>query len=129
MPELILIVDDNELDAKLARDVLQFHGYSTIEAGTAAEAIALTHARSPDLILLDVRLPDADGPDVLATLRADPRSAAIPVIALTALAMPGDERMLLSAGFQCYICKPIAVLELPERVAQILALDPPATRA
>ena len=120
--ELILIVDDNELDAKLARDVLQYHGFATLVAATAAEAVALALAHTPDLILMDVRLPDADGPEVLETLRGDPRSAAIPVIALTALAMPGDERMLLAAGFQCYICKPIAVLELPERVSQILAM-------
>src|SRR6266487_1849703 len=100
--ELVLIVDDNALDLKLARDVLRYHGFSTLEACTAADGIALAVEHGPDLILMDVRLPDADGVDALATLKADSRSASIPIVALTALAMPEDKRMLLAAGFQGY---------------------------
>jgi CheY-like chemotaxis protein len=119
-----LIVDDNELDSKLVRDVLRYHGFVTLEAGTAAEAVALAIAEHPDLILMDVRLPDADGPEVLATLRADARSAAIPVVAVTANAMPGDEHMLLQAGFTSYLCKPIAILDLPEHINRLLEQSP-----
>ena len=122
--EVILIVDDNVLDTKLVRDVLRYHGFVTLEAGTAAEAVALTIAHQPDLILMDVRLPDGDGPHVLATLRADARSSTIPIIAVTANAMPGDETMLLQAGFSSYLCKPIAILDLPDHINQLLEQPP-----
>jgi two-component system cell cycle response regulator DivK len=119
--DLILIVDDNELDRKLARDVLRYHGFDTLDACCATDGIKLAVEQQPDLILMDVRLPDADGVEVVATLRADPRCAKIPVFALTALAMPDDERMLLAAGFRGYLCKPIAVLELPDLIRRQLA--------
>jgi CheY-like chemotaxis protein len=125
---LILIVDDNELDTKLVRDVLHYHGFVTLEAGTAAEAVALAIADHPDLILMDVRLPDGDGPDVVATLRADAHCATIPIVAVTANAMPGDEQMLLQAGFTSYLCKPIAVLDLPEHVNRLLEQSPERAR-
>jgi two-component system cell cycle response regulator DivK len=120
----VLIVDDNDLDTKLARDVLRYHGFDTVEAGTAAEAMAVATACCPDLVLLDVQLPDADGVTLLAQIRADPRLAATPVVALTALAMPDDERTLLAAGFQAYLAKPIDVLELPGFLCQLLESSP-----
>src|SRR5438270_450098 len=85
--ELILIVEDNEKNLKLARDVLQFKGFRTLEAGTAAEGIALAKAHQPDLVLMDVQLPDMNGVAALGHLRAGAATAAIPVVALTAFAM------------------------------------------
>src|SRR4029079_8007781 len=101
--ELILIVEDNEKNLKLARDVLQFKGYRTLEAGTAAEAIELAIAQVPQLILMDIELPDMDGITALQRLRAEPRTAALLVVALTAFAMKGDRERFLSAGFDGYL--------------------------
>ena len=87
--ELILIVDDNAMNMKLARDVLRFAGLRTVEASTAEAGIVLAAEQVPDLILMDIRLPDMDGTAALHVLRKDPRTAAIPVVALTSLAMKG----------------------------------------
>ena len=114
--ELILIVEDNEKNLKLVRDLLQFKGYRTLEAGTAERGIALAGEHRPDLVLMDIQLPDLDGVSALGRLRADPETAAIPVVALTALAMKDDEARLLAAGFAGYITKPISVREFPDQV-------------
>jgi two-component system cell cycle response regulator DivK len=116
--ELVLIVEDNELNLKLARDVLRLAGYRTLEARTAAEGLALARAHRPDLVLLDVRLPDTDGVAALGRLRAAPATAAIPVVALTALAMEGDRARFLAAGFDGYLPKPLDVRRFPEQVRQ-----------
>ena len=116
--ELILIVEDNERNLKLARDVLQFKGYRTLEAGTAAEAIDLAIAQIPHLILMDIQLPDLDGITALKRLRAEPRTTAIMVVALTAFAMKGDRERFLGAGFDGYLVKPINIKEFPEQVRQ-----------
>ena len=116
--ELILIVEDNEKNLKLVRDVLQFKGYRTVEAGTAEEGIALAGAHLPQLILMDVQLPGMDGVAALRRLKAEPRTASIPVIALTALAMQNDRERFLGAGFDGYLVKPINVKEFPEQVRQ-----------
>jgi two-component system, cell cycle response regulator DivK len=116
--ELILIVEDNEKNLKLARDVLQFKGYRTLEAGTAAEAIDQAIAQRPQLILMDIQLPDMDGIAALRRLKAEPRTAAIPVVALTAFAMKGDRERFLGAGFDGYLVKPINIKEFPEQVRQ-----------
>jgi len=116
--ELILIVEDNDKNLKLVRDLLQFHGYRTLEAATGAEGLAQASAHGPDLILLDIQLPDLDGVKVLGRLRADPGTAAIPVVALTAYAMKDDEARLLGAGFDGYLAKPITVKEFPGQVRQ-----------
>jgi two-component system cell cycle response regulator DivK len=115
---LILIVEDNEKNLKLARDVLQFKGYRTLEAGTAAEGIALAAAHRPDLVLMDVQLPDMTGITALSRLRADAATAAIPVVALTAFAMKDDRVRFLAAGFDGYLAKPIDVRQFPEQVRQ-----------
>src|SRR5215213_3826999 len=107
--ELILIVEDNDKNTKLVRDILQFKGYRTLEAATAAHGIALAAAERPDLILMDIQLPDMDGVAALAALRADARTAPIPVVAVTAFAMPSDRERLLAAGFDGYLAKPIDV--------------------
>jgi two-component system cell cycle response regulator DivK len=118
--ELILIVEDNERNMKLARDVLQFKGFRTLEATTAAAGIALARSDRPDLILMDFRLPDQDGIEVLGVLRADPTTAAIPVIALTASAMKEDRERFLAAGFDGYMTKPIDVKTFAAQVGSYL---------
>ena len=113
---LVLIVDDNERNLRLARDVLEYAGIPTIEARTAATAIVVAIERQPDLVLMDIRLPDTDGPAALVTLRADPRTARIPVVAVTSSAMMGDRERLLAAGFDGYLEKPISVKEFAGQV-------------
>ncbi len=116
--ELILIVEDNEKNLKLVRDVLQFKGYRTLEAGTAGEGLRLAAEHRPDLILMDIQLPDMDGGAALSQLRADPTTAGICVVALTAQAMGGDRQRLLGAGFDGYLTKPISIREFPEQIRQ-----------
>jgi len=114
--ELVLIVDDNEKNLRLARDVLRFAGLQTLEAMTAAEGVRLAAVHLPDLVLMDVRLPDMDGPAALVQLRSEPRTAGIPVVAVTSSAMMGDRERLLAAGFDGYLEKPISVKEFAEQV-------------
>lgn len=114
--ELILIVEDNEKNLKLVRDVLQFKGYRTLEAETAEDGIALAQSQQPNLILMDIQLPGTDGVTALHRLRAEPLTASIPVVALTAFAMKDDRERFLNAGFDGYLDKPINVKEFPEQV-------------
>jgi two-component system cell cycle response regulator DivK len=113
---LILIVDDNEQNAKLARDVLRAAGFRTIEAESGAEAFERAAVERPDVILLDIRLPDLDGPDVARRLKGDPRTAHIPVVALTSLALGEGGEWFLEAGFDGYLEKPIDVRKFPDDV-------------
>jgi two-component system, cell cycle response regulator DivK len=117
---LVLVVDDNVTNLKLARDVLRAAGFRTLEAARGRDAIALAAARPPHVILLDLRLPDVDGVEVVRELRADPRTAGIPVVALSAL-QPPDDDWLDAAGFAGYIAKPISVSELPRQVRSYCA--------
>jgi two-component system, cell cycle response regulator DivK len=105
----VLVVEDNEKNMKLFRDVLQAAGYDTIEANTAGEALDLAATNRPDLVLMDIQLPDMDGLEALRRLRADERTAAMPIVALTALAMEGDRERFLAAGFDGYISKPVDI--------------------
>ena len=114
----VLVVEDNEKSMKLFRDVLQARGYRTLEATTGERAVELAAEHSPALVLMDVQLPDIDGVEALARLRADERTAAIPVLALTAQAMEGDRERFLAAGFDGYISKPVNVVELIRTVSQ-----------
>jgi two-component system, cell cycle response regulator DivK len=114
--ELILIVDDNEKNMKLARDVLGFAGFRILEAGNAEEAIALAHEHMPDVILMDIRLPGMDGTTAVGRLKGEASTAAIPVVALTSFAMKGDRERFLAAGFDGYLEKPIRVKEFPDEV-------------
>jgi CheY-like chemotaxis protein len=116
--ELILIVEDNEKNLKLVRDLLRVKGYRTLEAETAERGIALAAEHRPDLILMDVQLPGMDGLTALGHLKAEPSTAAIPVVALTAFAMTEDRERFLGAGFDGYLVKPISVRDLPEQVRQ-----------
>jgi two-component system, cell cycle response regulator DivK len=106
---LILIVEDNDKNLKLARDLLQHDGFRTLEAGTAAAAIDLAEQRVPDLILMDIQLPDMDGVTALGRLRELAATRSIPVVALTAFAMATDRERLLAAGFDGYLAKPIDI--------------------
>lgn len=118
--ELILIVDDDELNLELALEVLEPKGYRTVEARTAAEAIALACEHMPDLVLMDIRLPDGDGVTALEQLRADTRTESLTVVALTASAMPDDRQRLLEAGFNGYMSKPIDVGAFPGQIEGFL---------
>ena len=113
---LVLIVDDNEQNRKLARDVLRAAGLRTLEAASGGEGIALAAERLPNVILLDLRLPDMGGTDLARTLREGARTARIPVVALSAERYSGDSDWLLAAGFAGYLEKPIDVGAFPEQV-------------
>jgi two-component system, cell cycle response regulator DivK len=114
--KLVLIVDDSEKNLKLARDVLRHAGFRTMEAATGGDGVTLALEHLPDLVLMDMRLPDMDGTEALRQLRADVRTQAIPVVALTALAMPADRERFLEDGFDAYVEKPISVRDFPEQV-------------
>ena len=118
--ELILIVEDNEKNRKLVRDALQFKGYRTIEAETGEDGVRLAKEHRPALILMDIQLPGIDGVEALRRLRADPRTADIPIVALTAFAMKADRERFEAAGFDGHLEKPIDVRELRRRVASLL---------
>lgn len=113
---LILIVEDNEKNLKLVRDLLQVKGYRTLEAGTAELGIELARQRTPHLILMDIQLPGMDGITALGQLRHDPVTSEIPVIALTAFAMQDERQRFGTAGFDGYLVKPINIRELLEVV-------------
>jgi len=117
---LILIVEDNEKNMKLARDVLRFNGFRTLEAVTAGQGLTLAAEHQPDLILMDIQLPDMDGTTALRRLRGDTATARIKVVALTAFAMKHDRERFVSAGFDGYLSKPISVRELPSQVRELL---------
>lgn len=114
--ERILVVEDNAMNMKLFRDVLVATGYRTSEATTAGEAIALAIGDPPDLVLMDIQLPGDDGVDALRRLRADQRTAGIPVLAVTAQAMYGDRERFLADGFDGYVSKPVDVHRLLDTV-------------
>jgi len=107
----ILVVEDNDKNMKLFRDVLLAKGYRTLEATTGAEAVALAAEHAPDLVLMDIQLPDIDGVEALGRLRANGRTASVPVLALTAQAMEGDRERFLAAGFDGYVSKPVNISE------------------
>lgn len=108
----ILVVEDNERNMKLFCDVLQASGYRTLEAKTGEGAVALAIEHRPDLVLMDIQLPDIDGVEALDRLRADDRFAPVPVLALTAQAMEGDRERFLAAGFDGYLSKPVDIANL-----------------
>jgi two-component system cell cycle response regulator DivK len=115
---LILIVEDNDKNLKLARDLLQHDGFRTLEAGTAAAAIELAEQKVPDLILMDIQLPDMDGVTALGRLRELAATRSIPVVALTAFAMAADRERLLAAGFDGYLAKPIDIHQFSDSVRE-----------
>ncbi len=119
--ELILIVEDNDKNRKLVRDVLRFKGYRTIEAETGEAGVELARAERPALVLMDIQLPGMNGLQALAALRADPATRGIPVMAVTASAMMHDRQAIMAAGFDGYQAKPIDVRAFLEAVAAMVA--------
>ena len=117
---LILIVEDNEKNLKLVRDVLQVKGFSTLEAGTAEDGIKLARESKHDLILMDIHLPGMSGIEALKVLRGEPGTAAIPVIAVTASVMQQDRKQITEAGFDAYVGKPINLKEFLDAVRAAL---------
>ena len=122
--ELILVVEDNEKNRKLVRDVLTVKGYQLLEAETGEDALRLARERHPALVLMDIQLPGIDGIEALRQLRADRATAAIPVVAVTASAMTHDRQKIMAAGFDAYQAKPISVRPFLELVRDVL--DRPA---
>lgn len=118
--ELILIVEDNEKNRKLVRDILQFRGYKLLESETAEEGIKLAREHMPRLILMDFHLPGMNGIEAFKVLRADPQTSAIPIIAVTASAMTEDRKRIIDAGFDGLQTKPINVKEFLDTVAATL---------
>ena len=119
--ELILIVEDNDKNRKLARDVLQFTGYRTIEAETGENGVTLAMQHKPDLILMDYQLPGIDGIEAFRRIRGDASTAHIPMIAVTASAMPEEATKMKDAGFDGFQTKPIGVKEFLQTVAEVLS--------
>jgi two-component system cell cycle response regulator DivK len=118
--ELILIVEDNEKNLKLARDVLRFHGYRTVEATDGESAVAMSLEHLPALVLMDIQLPGIDGIVAMKRIRADQRTKHIPTVALTASVMSGDRERFDEAGFDGFIAKPIEVKNFPNQVRAYL---------
>ncbi|MBS9476615.1 response regulator [Ancylobacter radicis] len=120
MPKTVLIVEDNELNMKLFNDLLEAHGYITVGTRHGGEAMGLARKHRPDLILMDIQLPEMSGIDVTRALKADPELRAIPVIAVTAFAMKGDEERIREGGCEAYLSKPISVSKFLETVRHFL---------
>jgi two-component system, cell cycle response regulator DivK len=120
----ILIVEDNRPDVKLVKDLLEWRGYETLQTGDGLEAINLTLANLPDLILMDIQLPDVSGLEVTRRLRGDERSRQIPIVAITAFAMEWHEREALDSGCDAYISKPITILGFLQRLEPFLSRYP-----
>ena len=118
--ELILIVEDNEKNLKLVRDLLQVSGYRTLESETAEEGIIIARESQPSLILMDIQLPGMNGIEALKVLRADPITQKIPVIAVTASVMTEDSKNIIAAGFNSYQRKPIEIKGFLDEVRRLL---------
>src|SRR5258705_6272979 len=121
---LILIVEDNDKNRKLVRDVLTFKGYETIESETGEEGVRLAEERRPSLVLMDIRLPGIDGVEALRRLRAEETTPGIPVMAMTASVMSEDQQEIMAAGFEGDQSKPLNVTDFVAAVAQLLAGPP-----
>ena len=121
VPQRILVVDDTPLNVKMLADILTFKGYRTVETESAEEGLKVAEEQRPDLILMDFHLPGMDGIEALAMLRANPATASIPVIAVTASAMTEDRARIMKAGFEGLQTKPISVLEFIAAVETALA--------
>jgi CheY-like chemotaxis protein len=118
--ELIVLVEDNERNRKLARDVLVHNGYRVVEAETGEDGVRLTREQAPALVLMDIHLPGIDGIEALRQLREDPATRAIPVMAVTASAMTMDRAKIMAAGFDGYQAKPISVRPFLAAVRELL---------
>ena len=111
VPRTVLIVEDNELNLKLLNDILEYHGYTVFTTRLGEPALELARQHSPDLILMDIQLPDISGMEATRRLKADEQTHAIPIIAVTAFAMSGDEAKVLASGCDAYVSKPFNIVE------------------
>jgi two-component system cell cycle response regulator DivK len=125
MTKTVLIVEDNELNMKLFNDLLEAHGYATLKTGHGIEAMELARAHKPDLILMDIQLPEVSGLEVTRWLKQDDELKSIPVIAVTAFAMKGDEERIREGGCEAYLSKPISVAKFISTVRTYLDADRP----
>ncbi|MBX3456684.1 response regulator [Ferrovibrio sp.] len=120
MSKTVLIVEDNELNMKLFHDLLDAHGYKTLQTKDGMEALAIVRQHRPDLILMDIQLPEVSGLEVIKWIKEDDNLRSIPVVAVTAFAMKGDEEKMREGGCDAYIAKPISVAKFIETVRQFL---------
>ncbi|MCB8838482.1 response regulator [Aurantimonas sp. VKM B-3413] len=120
MSKTVMIVEDNELNMKLFRDLLEAHGYATVQTRSGLTALDLAREHRPDLILMDIQLPEISGLDVTRQLKSDPELYKIPVVAVTAFAMKGDEERIRQGGCEAYISKPISVNRFMEVIRSFL---------
>ncbi len=116
MKKTVLIVEDNELNMKLFNDLLEAHGYATVQTKSGVEAVGLARKHMPNLILMDIQLPEVSGLQVTQWLKDDPTLAHIPIVAITAFAMKGDEEKIRQGGCEAYLSKPISVVKFLETV-------------
>jgi len=116
MTKTVLIVEDNELNMKLFNDLLEAYGYRTIKTMSGQDAMSLARAHRPDVILMDIQLPEISGEDIIEWMKSDPDLRAIPIIAVTAFAMKGDEERIRAKGCEAYLSKPISVAKFLEVV-------------
>ena len=123
MAKSVLIVEDNELNMKLFNDLLEAHGYRTIQTRSGVEAVELARANRPDLILIDIQLPEVSGLQVTQWLKDDDNLKHIPVIAITAFAMKGDEEKIRQGGCEAYLSKPISVAKFFETIDHFLGVS------
>jgi two-component system cell cycle response regulator DivK len=120
MSKRVLIVEDNELNMKLFHDLLEAHGYATLQTKDGLEALQLARQHRPDLILMDIQLPEVSGLEVAKWIKEDDDLKAIPIIAVTAFAMKGDEEKIREGGCEAYIAKPISIAHFLETVKRFL---------
>ena len=120
MSKTILIVEDNELNMKLFRDLLEAHGYSTVETRDGRKALDLVRKHKPNLVIMDIQLPEISGLEITKQIKADPALKAIPIVAVTAFAMKGDEDWVIQGGCDGYIAKPISVVPFIQTVKKFL---------
>lgn len=120
MPKTILIVEDNELNMKLFRDLLEAHNYATVETRDGREALDLVRKHKPDLVIMDIQLPEISGLEITKQIKADPTLRSIPIVAVTAFAMKGDEDWVIQGGCDGYIAKPISVVPFIQTVKKFL---------
>lgn len=126
MSKTVLIVEDNELNMKLFNDLLQAHGYNTLQTRDGREVLSMTRKHRPDLILMDIQLPEISGLEIAKMLKADDDLNEIPVVAVTAFAMKGDEQKIRNGGCDGYIAKPISVNNFLQTVSKFLEAHPAA---
>jgi len=117
----ILIVEDNEKNMKLVRDILQHQGHATLEAVTGTDGVRIAKKAKPDLVLMDIQLPDIDGIAALRQIRAEPQLDAMPVLAVSASVMPDEQQKIVTSGFDAFITKPINLKQFRDTVQRFLA--------